>query len=200
MILNDPDLVALIAGLHDAYERALAVNDVAALNAFFWNSPHVVRYGVAEQLYGADELHAYRHGHTPRFTERRLLRREIVVFGESCASVMSEIELIGEGRARQSRQSQTWICFPDLGWRVVAAHVSAPLVFPSAPPLASAGSDPGAAWASYVDAMAGVLELPLAAAHRSGVIANLARTAALAAPFLAFPLPDDAEPAPVFAP
>lgn len=132
MHLNDPALVARLAALHDAYERALAANDVSALNAFFWDSPHVVRYGVAEQLYGADDLHAYRQGHVPRFTERRLVRREITVFGEHSAAIMSEIELIIDGRPRPNRQSQTWVNLPALGWRIVSAHVSAPLAPPPA--------------------------------------------------------------------
>jgi len=194
MTLNSPELVALLAGLHDAYERALAANDVALLNALFWDSPHVVRYGVAEQLYGAEDLHAYRQGQTPRFTERRIVRREIAVFGEDCASVMSEIELTVDGRVRSTRQSQTWVRFPGLGWRIAAAHVSAPLA--PAAPAATAGQG----WAAYVDATARLLELPLHPGHREGVIAHLARTSALASSFLTLPLPDDAEPAPVFVP
>ena len=196
MTFNDPDLLALLAGLHDAYERALAAHDVETLNAFFWDSPHVVRYGVAEQLYGAGDLHAYRQGHTPRFTSRRLVRREITVFGEDCASIMSEFELVVDGHPRPNRQSQTWVKFPALGWRIVAAHVSSPLVIPSATDATNAGP----AWSAYVDTMARVLELPLAAAHRPGVIANLARTAAIVTPLLIFHLPADAEPAPVFVP
>ena len=51
--VNAPDVVAELGVLHDAYERALAANDVPALTAFFWDSPHTVRYGVGEHLYGA---------------------------------------------------------------------------------------------------------------------------------------------------
>ena len=49
MTLNEPTVVQAIVDLHDAYEAALTRNDVEALNAFFWDSPGVVRYGVAEQ-------------------------------------------------------------------------------------------------------------------------------------------------------
>lgn len=188
MTNGDPALVDEIGRLHDAYERALAANDIDALTAFFWDSPHVVRYGVAEQLYGADELRTYRQGHAPPFTERRIARRAISVFGSTFASVMAEIEMLIGGARRSSRQSQSWVLMPDTGWRIVAAHVSAPL----------SANRSSSTWASYVDAQALALGLPLAAEHRPGVVANLERTAAIAAPLLAFQLPDDADPAPVF--
>jgi len=185
--LNDPDLVALLAGMHDAYEQALTANDVEALSGYFWDSAHVVRYGVGEQLYGADELRAYRQGHTPPFTGRRIVRREICTFGPTCATVMSEIEIIINGVPRRNRQSQTWVCLPSVGWKIVAAHVSVPFF----PPV-------GGPWGAYADTMAQALALPLAAEHRPGVAANLQRTAAIVALMLAMPLPDDVEPAPVF--
>ena len=49
-----------------------------------------------------------------------------------------------------------------------------------------------------VDAAARALDLPIAPAWRDAVKANLAVTFALAELFADFPLPDDAEPAPVF--
>ena len=52
--------------------------------------------------------------------------------------------------------------------------------------------------AAYVDAAAALIELPLDPAHRPGVILNLQRIAEMAALVMAFPLPDDVEPAPVF--
>ncbi len=53
---------------------------------------------------------------------------------------------------------------------------------------------------AYVDAAAALIELPIAAEHRTGVIVNLERIAQMAALVMAFPLPDDAEPAPVYRP
>lgn len=189
MLLNDPELVATLASLHDAYERALTANDVASLDAFFWDSPHVVRYGVAEQLYGAEAVHAYRQAHTPPYTARRIVRREIATFGDECATIMTEIELTIGGQPRASRQSQTWIKLPELGWRIVSAHVSSPRA-------SSVGEvEP---WAEFADRVSAALGLVIDPAHRAGVAANLARTAAIAAPLLAFSLPDEAESAPVF--
>ena len=50
----------------------------------------------------------------------------------------------------------------------------------------------------FVDAAARALDLPLDPAWKGAVQNNLAVTLALAASFADFPLPDDAEPAPVF--
>ena len=190
MTVNDPLLVQMLEGLHDAYEQALAANDVEALNGFFWDSPHVVRYGVAEHLYGSEELRAYRQSHRPSYTERRIVRREIAVFGPAFATVMSEIETRIDGVRRRSRQSQTWVQLPEVGWRVVAAHVS----------VALAAHSGESVWGAYADDMARTLDLPLDAAHRPGVVANLERTAAIVAPLLAVSLPDETESAPVFTP
>jgi len=187
MTLNDPDVVQSLTALHDAYERALVANDADALALFFWDSPWVVRYGVAEQLYGAESLRAYRQAHVPPFSSRRLLRREITTFGAHCATIMSEFELLVDGVYRHTRQSQTWVALPQIGWRIVAAHVSAPVT-----------SSPATSWATFAEAMAHTLALPIQPAHMAGVIANLERTASIAAPLLAFTLADDEAPAAVF--
>ena len=50
----------------------------------------------------------------------------------------------------------------------------------------------------FIDAAAHALALPIEPAWTSAIRANLAVTLALAASFAEFPLPDDAEPAPVF--
>jgi hypothetical protein len=54
------------------------------------------------------------------------------------------------------------------------------------------------ALADFVEAAARALDLPLDPAWKGAVKANLEVTLALAAAFADFPLPDDAEPAPVF--
>jgi hypothetical protein len=54
--------------------------------------------------------------------------------------------------------------------------------------------------ARYLDAVAPAIGLPIAAAHRPGVVVNLARIEALARLVLDFPLDDTIEPAPVFTP
>lgn len=189
--INAPEIVAELTTLHDAYEQALAANDVPALNRFFWDSPHTVRYGVNEHLYGAEAVSAYRQGNTPVFTDRKILRRVILALGDDAASVMCELTQKIFGQNRHSRQSQVWVRFPDLGWKVVAAHVSNALTAPGTTEVS---------WADYMDHTAAGLGLPIDRAHRPGVVQTLQRTAAIAAPLLAFPLPPDIEPAPIFTP
>ncbi len=50
----------------------------------------------------------------------------------------------------------------------------------------------------FIDAAAQALQLPIAPEWKPAVKANLAVTLKLAATVAEFPLPDDAEPAPVF--
>ncbi|NJO39117.1 MAG: DUF4089 domain-containing protein [Cyanobacteria bacterium CRU_2_1] len=54
--------------------------------------------------------------------------------------------------------------------------------------------------AELVDLMSEFLDLPIAPEYRPGVIANLARTAAIAQLVMEFPIPDDIEIAPIFQP
>lgn len=188
--INAPRVIAELTALHDAYERALATNDVPALKGFFWDSPHVVRYGPSEHLYGAEAVARYRDAHAPNFTERRIVRREILALDADHASIMCELTQLIHGQPRHSRQSQVWCRFSGNGWKIVSAHVSQ--VVP--PPGSSLG------WESYVNEAAAAVGLPLHPSHRQGVIQNLHRAATLAAPLLALQLPVDTSSAPVFVP
>jgi hypothetical protein len=53
---------------------------------------------------------------------------------------------------------------------------------------------------AYVEGAAALIGLPIDPAHRPGVIVNFERLAQMAALVMEFPLPDEAEPAPVFRP
>ena len=44
--INIPEVVAEVERGVQRYERALVANDVAELDALFWESPHTLRYGV----------------------------------------------------------------------------------------------------------------------------------------------------------
>jgi hypothetical protein len=185
MKINDPDLIARLTTWHDAYEKALADHDVEALGQFFWDTPETVRYGLFEQSYGADAIQEFRKGSTPAFTERRIIRREICTFGDDFATVMCEAAVIVAGEARPNRQSQSLVNIPGKGWRIVAAHVSAPL-------------QPNPPWGPYVEYTARVLKTSIPPAQLGGVAATLGRSATIAAPLMALQLPDEAESAAVF--
>jgi ketosteroid isomerase-like protein len=121
MMINDPDVVAEVRHAVDAYEDALMANDVEALDNFFWNSPHTVRFGVAENLYGFGEIAAFRLGRQGGSPARRRLRTEIVAFAPDIA--VANVEFIRTDTGRNGRQSQLWIK-TDGGWKVASAHVS----------------------------------------------------------------------------
>lgn len=119
--INLPDVLAEMQAVFDRYEDALVNNKVDVLDALFWNSPHTVRYGVAENLVGYAQIQAFRAARSPAGLARTLRHTVITTFGRDCATAMTEFHR--EGSASTGRQSQTWVRMPD-GWRVVAAHVS----------------------------------------------------------------------------
>jgi len=119
--VNDPAVIAEITALHDAYERALAANDIPALNAFFWDSPHIVRYGVNEQLYSYAEIKGFRAGRATIDLRRELLKLVLTTYGRDFATASCEYKRLETGR--RGRQMQTWMRV-DGEWKVIAAHVS----------------------------------------------------------------------------
>jgi hypothetical protein len=120
---NLPDVVADVRELFERYERALVDKDVAVLDETFWNSPHTIRYALHENGYGFEEIHGHRVARPPGpgIKERRI-RLEILTLGRSFATVNLEFKV--RGRDLIGRQSQTWVNFPGVGWKVVSAHVS----------------------------------------------------------------------------
>lgn len=121
MEVNLPDVVAEVQAVFARYEQALVTNDVAVLDELFWNSPHTLRYGVGENLYGYDAIAAFRAARPAQGLARELLRTVITTYGRDVAT--ANVEFRREGSTRTGRQSQTWLRTPE-GWRVVAAHVS----------------------------------------------------------------------------
>ena len=121
MIVNDPLVVAEVAAEFERYETALLANDVATLDALFWNSPLTLRYGVGERLYGHDAIAAFRQARTGASPRRVLANTIITTFGHDFATANTEFRRAGEPRI--GRQSQTWVRTAN-GWRIVSAHVS----------------------------------------------------------------------------
>ncbi|MGU3466712.1 oxalurate catabolism protein HpxZ [Methylobacterium sp. C33D] len=122
--VNRPEIVAEIAALFERYEQALVEKDVAVLDATFWDSPHTIRYALAENCYGFAEIHAARVAADPPSggTKAARIRLEILTLGSDFATV--NLEFTPRGKPGIGRQSQTWMRLPGLGWKVVSAHVS----------------------------------------------------------------------------
>ena len=121
MQINLPHVLAEVQEAFDRYEQALVSNDVTVLDELFWNSPHTLRYGVTENLYGYEAIQAFRAARPAQGLARTCMHTVLTTYGEDFATANTEFQRAGV--ARSGRQSQTWIRTPE-GWRVVAAHVS----------------------------------------------------------------------------
>lgn len=121
MIINDPTTLAEVTAAFARYEQALVTNDVAVLDELFWNSPHTLRYGATEVLYGYEAIKNFRSGRSPAGLAREILSTAITTYGTDFAT--ANVTFRRAGSDRLGRQSQTWVRTPE-GWRVVAAHVS----------------------------------------------------------------------------
>jgi len=121
--VNQPEVLAELHELYPRYEAALVSNDVETLVAMFWASPQVMRFGVAENLYGHDELEAFRKSRPAAGLARTVTWLDIVSFGSDFASITLEFERNTAGGIRRGRQSQVWVRLSQ-GWRIVSAHVS----------------------------------------------------------------------------
>lgn len=121
MELNREDVVAEVRTRFLQYEEAINRNDIRTLDSLFFESSHTVRFGLSEELWSYDEIHAFRRTPNTAGTPRQLVRYEITSFGDSLA--VANAVFRREGVAKVGRQSQTWVRFGD-GWRIVSAHVS----------------------------------------------------------------------------
>src|SRR5207237_8640627 len=119
--INLPDVVVEVSAAFQRYQAALVSNDVAVLDELFWNSPHTIRYGATENLYGYDAIANFRSNRPAVNLSRALKNTVITTYGQDFATANTEFERIETGQ--MGRQSQIWIRTPE-GWRVVSAHVS----------------------------------------------------------------------------
>lgn len=120
MEIDLPEVMAEVRAAFERYERALVGNDVAELDALFWDDGRTVRYGGAENLYGIEAIRAFRAARSPAGLERALDGTVITTYGRDMAVAST---LFRRAPGRVGRQMQTWMRTPD-GWKVVAAHVS----------------------------------------------------------------------------
>jgi hypothetical protein len=119
--INIPEVLAEVTATFERYEQALVNNDVEVLDELFWNSPHTLRYGATENLYGYAAIAEFRNARSPAGLARRLLKTVITTYGRDFATANTEFQRANSSRL--GRQSQTWVRTAE-GWQVVAAHVS----------------------------------------------------------------------------
>ena len=120
---NVPEVVEEIRDLFERYEQALIDKNVEVLDGTFWDSPHTIRLANYEHGYGFDRIHAHRVARPPGpGSKETRLRLDIVTIGRDVATVTLVYKVRGQNMI--GRQMQTWVRFPEFGWKVVAAHVS----------------------------------------------------------------------------
>ena len=57
--INLPRVLAEVRAAFERYECAFVGNDLVTLDALFWESPLVVRFGRGENLYGIEAVRAF---------------------------------------------------------------------------------------------------------------------------------------------
>ena len=104
-----------------AYEAALIAQDHAALDAWFWDDPRVVRFGITDIQYGAQAVAEWR-ARSPHVGDDRTLRNvQVLALSRDIAVVTTEF-VRDDGRFI-GRQTQVWSRI-DRQWRIAHAHVS----------------------------------------------------------------------------
>jgi hypothetical protein len=122
MDINLPEVLAEVRAVFARYEAALVANDVTVLDELFWQSPHTLRYGAGENLYGYEAIASFRAGRSPAGLARSLTGTIITTYGRDFATA-NTLFYRDSAPGKVGRQSQTWLRTPQ-GWKVVAAHVS----------------------------------------------------------------------------
>jgi ketosteroid isomerase-like protein len=110
-----------------AYEEALSAGDVAAMDSWLADDARTVRFGVAEEQWGAEEVRRWRIV-APRVpVERRLSETRVDLWADNLAVVTTLFRY--PASVSPGRQSQTWLR-TTAGWRIINAHVSERSVTP----------------------------------------------------------------------
>lgn len=122
MEIDIPEVRAEVEAAFARYEQALVTNDVPVLEELFRDASETIRYGAAENLYGMEEIRAFRRARPSVGLARTLERTVITTYGRDFATASTMFRREGQP-GKVGRQSQAWARFPE-GWRVVAAHVS----------------------------------------------------------------------------
>jgi hypothetical protein len=123
MEIDLPDVLAEVSAQFARYEAALVSNDVAVLDELFRNDSRTLRYGINENLYGFEEIMAFRAARSPVGLVRKTARTVITTYGRDAAVASTLFYRDAWSGSKVGRQMQTWVRFPE-GWRIVAAHVS----------------------------------------------------------------------------
>ncbi|WP_144184439.1 AtzH-like domain-containing protein [Elioraea rosea] len=122
MEIDQADVVAEVREVLDRYETALMTNDIPTLEAIFWDDPRTVRLGVGEILFGMEAIRRFRRAQTGGYQQRERLEIRITTYGRDFGVTNIVYRRIATGMI--GRETKIFARLPDIGWRVVSAHVS----------------------------------------------------------------------------
>lgn len=122
MEIDIPEIVMEVQEAFDRYERAIVSNDVATLDEMFRDDPRTIRYGATENLYGYQEIEAFRASRSSVGLMRTLSKTVITTFGHDIATA-STLFHRDTAPGKVGRMTQTWVRSDDC-WRIVVGHVS----------------------------------------------------------------------------
>ncbi|SOD71916.1 uncharacterized protein DUF3225 [Jatrophihabitans sp. GAS493] len=110
-----------------SYEKALSDHDVETMNEFFSDSTEIVRFGIADEEWGVEQLRAWRAAAPPVPAGRTLASTQVQLVTDRSAVVTTLFRY--PGRSLLGRQTQVWACLGGpvtdaSSWRIVNAHVS----------------------------------------------------------------------------
>ena len=120
--IDIPEVKAELEAVFARYEVALVSNDVRALDGLIYDGPTSIRFGVTENLYGYEEIAAFRAGRSSAGLARTLKRTVVTTYGRTMG-VAATLFTRDNAPGKVGRQMQTWVRFGE-GWRIVAAHIS----------------------------------------------------------------------------
>jgi Protein of unknown function (DUF3225) len=121
--INRPDVLAEVRAAFERYEQALVSNDVAALDALFHADARTIRYGATENLYGYDEIAAFRAVRSPAGLARTLERTVITTYGRDFA-VAATLFRRASAPGKIGRQMQSWVRFDEDSRGTSASSIS----------------------------------------------------------------------------
>ena len=189
--INRDEVINELKKLFKEYEKALIENDVPALQQFFWPSPFALRFGATEELHGNQEIDSFRKNRVINFSNRTTVRSDIVAIGQSLGVATLEFTVMVRNEKRHGRQTQVWVHFADLGWRIISAHVSHRI---------KDKIDDTDQMTAYMNEASSLLQIPLAQEYTDEVIQNLIVMCNVAAPLMDISFPESTEQAAEFTP
>src|SRR5258705_1065008 len=111
MDIDLPEVVAEVKAEFERYEKALVSNDVAVLDSIFRADRRSIRYGGGENLYGYEEIAAFRAARSPAGLARTLSKTVITTYVRAFAvapTLFHPPSMAGQ----VARPMQTRVSFP----------------------------------------------------------------------------------------